>query len=112
MGGDVTGESDDNSTDPSGGQDGGYPDSVDDALDLPWPPDNYADPDLPEHFLSGPVQALINTPNNNPVTDSGATLGRVLFYDPRLSANGTIACASCHKQEEGFSDNRRLSVGF
>lgn len=41
-----------------------------------------------------------------------ATLGRVLFYETQLSRNGTISCASCHKQEEGFSDSRRLSVGF
>jgi cytochrome c peroxidase len=36
----------------------------------------------------------------------------VLFYDTRLSANDTIACASCHLQAVGFSDQARLSVGF
>jgi len=41
-----------------------------------------------------------------------ATLGRVLFYETQLSKNGTISCASCHKQEEGFSDSRRFSIGF
>jgi cytochrome c peroxidase len=39
-------------------------------------------------------------------------LGRVLFYDVELSANGTIACASCHRAEFGFSDDRVLSLGF
>ena len=39
-------------------------------------------------------------------------MGRVLFYDKKLSANGTIACASCHKQDKGFSDDAILSVGF
>ena len=90
----------------------GWPDEVNDALDLPWPPDNYADPDLPDHFLVPPVEDLINTPADNPVTDTGATLGRVLFYDTALSANGTIACASCHQQSLGFSDDRALSLGF
>jgi cytochrome c peroxidase len=41
-----------------------------------------------------------------------ATLGRVLFYDKRLSHNFMIACASCHKQENGFGDNIAHSVGF
>lgn len=90
----------------------GYPEEVTEVLDLPWPPDNYADPDLPDHFLTDPVTDLLNTPGDNPVTDAGATLGRVLFYDMNLSANGTIACASCHIQSEGFSDQRALSLGF
>ena len=48
-----------------------------------------------------------NTPDSNAVTDAGATLGRVLFYDRRLSANDQIACGSCHMQEFGFSDTAR-----
>jgi cytochrome c peroxidase len=40
------------------------------------------------------------------------TLGRVLFYDPRLSINNTISCSSCHKQALAFADNERLSRGF
>ncbi len=38
-------------------------------------------------------------------------LGRHLFYDPRLSANASVSCASCHKQELAFSDGRKLSIG-
>lgn len=53
-----------------------------------------------------------NTPEDNPVTDWGATLGRALFYDKILSKNNTIACASCHHQKFGFSDTARLSLGF
>ena len=53
-----------------------------------------------------------NTPEDNPLTDAGATLGRVLFYDRQLSQNGTIACASCHLQENAFSDPRQFSRGF
>lgn len=40
-----------------------------------------------------------------------ATLGRVLFYDKNLSVNKSIACASCHKQHLGFSDNKAFSKG-
>ena len=57
-------------------------------------------------------RALDNTPDSNRVTDAGATLGRVLFYDRQLSVNGRIACASCHVQAFGFSDTARLSRGF
>lgn len=53
-----------------------------------------------------------NTPFNNQLTNPGATLGRVLFYDPALSINNTVSCATCHKQELAFSDNKALSVGF
>ena len=56
--------------------------------------------------------ALDNTPPDNPVTNAGATLGRVLFYDKRLSVNDTISCGSCHRQATGFDDPARFSVGF
>ncbi|WP_262694226.1 cytochrome c peroxidase [Kordiimonas aquimaris] len=84
---------------------------------LPDTPFNYADQDLPDHFTNpnanlGNVDRTDNTPNNNPITDAGATLGRVLFYDKSLSANDTVACASCHVQENGFSDTAVLSIGF
>jgi len=49
---------------------------------------------------------------NNPVTDDGATLGRVLFYERALSANKTTSCASCHIQDRGFGDSARFSRGF
>ncbi|SEB36902.1 cytochrome c peroxidase [Tenacibaculum sp. MAR_2009_124] len=91
-------------------------------LNLPNEYFNYANIPLPAHYTSNafssqsPFQhAAIdfdNTPANNPITDEGATLGRVLFYDKKLSANGTVACASCHKQEVGFSDTDVLSEGF
>ncbi len=94
--------------------------------DLPSTAYNYASLDLPRHFLeadtvggfSAPTlsrqapMAHDSTPAGNPVTDHGATLGRVLFYDRALSANGGQACASCHRQELGFSDDRDFSPGF
>jgi cytochrome c peroxidase len=53
-----------------------------------------------------------NTPNNNPITDKGATLGRVLFYDKKLSVNNTIACSNCHQQQFAFGDTATQSIGF
>ena len=89
-------------------------------LDLPETPYDYISINLPAHLttnvLLGPGQNAAvdndNTPATNPTTNEGATLGRVLFYDKKLSANGSISCASCHKQENGFSDNAQLSLGF
>lgn len=79
-------------------------------LNLPATPAQYRD-ELPPHFLTAAAKAFDDTPPDNPVTDEGALLGRVLFYDTRLSANGTISCASCHQQEHAFTDARRVSRG-
>lgn len=69
---------------------------------------------LPSHLLTGQgsVAGADNTPLSNPITDAGATLGRVLFHDKRLSANDTIACGSCHVQSRGFADAAPFSSGF
>lgn len=87
-------------------------DSRAETTTLPDAPDNYAVLSLPAHLRVPAILAQDNTPATNPVTDQGATLGRVLFYDKRLSANNTVACASCHQPEHGFSDPRPFSVGF
>lgn len=81
-------------------------------LNLPDSPFNYANIVLPDYFLDNDVRNEDNTPNNNEVTDDGAVLGRVLFYDKKLSLNNTIACASCHLQDHGFSDPNQFSIGF
>lgn len=47
-----------------------------------------------------------------PITDAGATLGRVLFYERALSRTGTVSCASCHAQTVAFADTARFSRGF
>jgi len=65
-------------------------------------------------YADQPVPAYVNrdnTPAGNPITDIGATLGRVLFYDKALSKNNTISCASCHQQEHAFGDPAVASVG-
>ena len=52
---------------------------------------NYANQAIPSYIISDNI-------NGNAITDEGATLGRVLFYDKNLSSNNTISCSSCHKQ--------------
>jgi cytochrome c peroxidase len=80
-------------------------------LVLPETPDHYADLDVPAHFKTPAARRLDNTPRDNPVTDAGATLGRVLFYDTRLSVGNNLACASCHQQKHAFTDPNRFSKG-
>ena len=77
------------------------------------------------------VSSMLNLPNNKidyivklpthmaeigmvppSIDDAKATLGRVLFYDTKLSKNEAVSCASCHKQELAFSDDKALSEGF
>lgn len=81
------------------------------VLNLPATPYNYANPTLPAYLTSPNIIGQINN-NGNPVTDNGATLGRVLFYDKNLSLNNSISCASCHIQASGFSDPAVKSTGF
>jgi cytochrome c peroxidase len=87
-------------------------DSQGNVLNLPEIPDTYANVLWPEHLAAEEVMGSDNTPMDNVVTDEGALLGRVLFYDQKLSANYSVSCASCHQQEHGFSDPAPLSVGF
>jgi len=84
---------------------------------LPNPSFGYSDADapIPQHFLAsteGTVAFADNTPPDNRITNAGATLGRVLFYDTRLSADDRVACASCHRQAFGFGDTARFSPGL
>ncbi|MCB9224448.1 MAG: cytochrome-c peroxidase [Crocinitomicaceae bacterium] len=86
------------------------------ALYVPDLPDqlfDYESITFPDHFQNDPLlNLLINFNSGNPITNEGATLGRVLFYDKNLSANNTISCASCHHQDKAFSDGQQFSAGF
>ena len=82
------------------------------APNLPSVPYNYSRQPFPSYFYLPTVSDQENTPDANKITDWGATLGRVLFYDKALSINNSISCAGCHKQELSFSDDKALSVGF
>ena len=68
--------------------------------------------DLP-NYSNQTVPSYINEDNTegNEITDAGAVLGRVLFYDNNLSSDNTISCSSCHKQEFAFGDDEVASIG-
>lgn len=73
------------------------------------------DPTNLANYANQPKPAYLNpvkdNTGSNPITNSKATLGRVLFYDKNLSIDNTVACASCHKQQFAFSDTAVASNG-
>jgi cytochrome c peroxidase len=73
------------------------------ALNLPELPDDYTIT-MPSHLGNAGLFP-------RPVERDKAVLGRVLFYDKKLSSDGTVSCASCHKQEIAFSDDKAFSQG-
>lgn len=72
---------------------------------------DYAAPALPRYF-DATVTALDHSPPPRRADNRVATLGRVLFYDLRLSTNDRVSCASCHQQAFGFTDPMRFSNGI
>lgn len=71
---------------------------ADSAAPYDWP--------LPDWMPRPPV------PEDNPMSDAKVDLGRHLFYDARLSGDGTVACASCHDQARAFTDGRETAKGI
>jgi cytochrome c peroxidase len=69
---------------------------------------NYATQTIPAYITRNNTPVA---PNANPITNAGATLGRVLFYDKRLSRDSTVSCSSCHQQAFGFGDPATASTG-
>ncbi|OWP83081.1 cytochrome-c peroxidase [Flavobacterium davisii] len=65
---------------------------------------NYANQTVPDYVTK------FNT-GTNLITNKGATLGRVLFYDKNLSSSNTISCANCHQQSNAFGDTEVASKG-
>lgn len=62
--------------------------------------------DAPDYFPNN-----VAMPADNPLTEQGVQLGRMLFYETKLSADGTISCGSCHQQQKAFSDGNQFSFG-
>jgi len=86
------------------------------APTLPVTPYVYRDEELPLPDMyrtsSESIIPLWDTqPPDNRTTNAGAALGRVLFYDTRLSITNTVACGTCHEQVRGFATSRRFDSG-
>ncbi len=54
----------------------------------------------------------LNLPPNNPLTESKIALGKLLYFDKRLSADGTVSCATCHDPVKGWTDQEPVSTGI
>ncbi|WP_345117547.1 cytochrome-c peroxidase [Hymenobacter algoricola] len=80
--------------------------------------DGEAEPDL-DPPVTTPYQLVLPAgfpqtvviPADNPLTQEGVSLGRMLFYETRLSRNNTMSCGSCHQQSKAFTDGRARAVG-
>jgi cytochrome c peroxidase len=73
--------------------------------------DDLVPKDLTPYLLEYGDFPAPNLPTDNPLTVEGVALGRKLFYETKLSADGTQACAACHKQTNAFTDTDRFSIG-
>jgi cytochrome c peroxidase len=58
------------------------------------------------------LDLYVPVPESNPLTREKVVLGRKLFFDKRLSRDGTLACAGCHDPQRGFSDGRTVARGI
>ncbi len=65
----------------------------------------------PFHLQLPPGAPPPDLPADNPLTTASVQLGKALFFDPRLSRDGTVSCASCHHPDRAFSDTVALSSG-
>jgi len=54
---------------------------------------------------------IAKSPNDNPTTPEKVALGKLLFFDPILSGNKDVACATCHHPSNGFAESLDLSIG-
>ncbi len=62
---------------------------------------------IPKGFSASPI-----APKNNPTTPEKVQLGRRLFFDQILSRDGTVACATCHRPDQGFASSNPVAVGI
>lgn len=72
---------------------------------------------VPEHLPLGVVpkgfdQKDLLVPQANPLTPEKVELGKMLYFDPRLSADGTVSCATCHDPKKGWTDQEEVSEGI
>lgn len=75
-----------------------------------WPAPQI-DPSVKDGFQDIGKLGRPSYPEDNPYSKEKELLGKTLFFDPRLSLSGQIACASCHDPELGWGDGRRVSFG-
>ena len=76
-----------------------------------WPAPNLDSTVNKETFKDIGALPKLQHPEYNPFSQEKSKLGKTLFFDPRLSVSGQIACASCHNPELAWTDNSTRSFG-
>lgn len=74
---------------------------------IPGPQPYGLEAEIPSYFSQN-----FNIPADNPTTVQGVELGRMLFYEKKLSGDNSMSCGSCHQQARAFSDGRQFSTGI
>ncbi len=69
------------------------------------------DPPVPPEMAFAPLPFRAPEPPGNPSTPAKVALGRLLFFDPILSTAKTMACATCHQPDRGWTDGRATAMG-
>ncbi len=69
---------------------------------------------LPAYGFAGQLESVgeVPVPEQNPQTPAKIELGKKLFFDRRLSGDGTMSCATCHDPEQGYSDGLEISLSY
>src|SRR5262249_42129818 len=65
---------------------------------------------VPKGFT--PLVTKVSVPVSNPLTKGKYELGRQLFFDPRVSLDGSVSCATCHNPAKGWTDGMPVSIGI
>src|SRR5260370_36190730 len=79
------------------------------AADFSWALAVVVEEETPQPPLGLPP---VFWPDDNPYTAAKAELGKLLFFDKRLSSDGSVSCASCHKPADAFTDASPNSLGI
>jgi cytochrome c peroxidase len=88
---------------------GGSPENI---LWLPPDPKLIQDKPFTATVPAGLPPILASVPASNPLTEGKVELGKQLYFDPRVSLNGTVSCATCHNPARGWTDNLKTSAGI
>lgn len=73
--------------------------------------DDFGGPEYPYKLPLG-LKSAPEVPADNPISDAKVELGRLLYFDKRLSGDGTVSCASCHDPKRGWTDRSPVSTGI
>jgi cytochrome c peroxidase len=66
---------------------------------------------FPNEPIGAALPQIVNAPADNPTSPAEVALGKLLFWDPILSGNGDVACATCHHANYGYAENLDISIG-